>query len=156
MCGASILAAMDLLWKMEPITSLLQIFPTLVSVKINSQFVSIGKSGIKSAEKHKRIQKVMLASKIVLVWIQKMAHDICASAFLVLMATLISAVKHFRLVVTLTRFPPDQPNQVELIARESRESWDITSFSIEHYTNCTSTSESDVLPLMSDRTRGAH
>ncbi|KAK8999046.1 hypothetical protein V6N11_070224 [Hibiscus sabdariffa] len=141
MCGASILAAMDLLWKMEPITSLLQIFPTLVSVKINSQFVSIGKSGIKSAEKHKRIQKVMLASKIVLVWIQKMAHDICASAFLVLMATLISAVK---------------PNQVELIARESRESWDITSFSIEHYTNCTSTSESDVLPLMSDRTRGAH
>ncbi|KAK8671388.1 hypothetical protein V6N13_037984 [Hibiscus sabdariffa] len=54
--------------------------------------------------------------------------------------------------------PPTQPNQVELIARESRESWDITSFSIEHYTNCsiTSASESDVRPLMSDTTRSVN
>ncbi|KAB2063226.1 hypothetical protein ES319_A10G202300v1 [Gossypium barbadense] len=43
-----------------------------------------------------------------------------------------------------------QLKQAEVIARKSIESWDFTSFSTEHYPNCsiTSTSESDVHPLM--------
>ncbi|KAL4387626.1 hypothetical protein GQ457_09G026700 [Hibiscus cannabinus] len=48
--------------------------------------------------------------------------------------------------------PTDQPKQFELFVRKSTESWDFTTFSTEHYTNCsiTSTSESDVRPLMLD------
>ncbi|KAK8671391.1 hypothetical protein V6N13_037987 [Hibiscus sabdariffa] len=48
--------------------------------------------------------------------------------------------------------PADQPKQSELFVRKSTESWDFTTFSTEHYTNCsiTSTSESDVRPLMLD------
>ncbi|KAK8662027.1 hypothetical protein V6N13_091615 [Hibiscus sabdariffa] len=48
--------------------------------------------------------------------------------------------------------PTDQPKQSELFVRKSTESWDFTTFSTEHYTNCsiTSASESDVRPLMLD------
>ncbi|MFQ6646595.1 hypothetical protein Gotur_019839 [Gossypium turneri] len=46
--------------------------------------------------------------------------------------------------------PIDQLKQAEVVVRKSTESWDFTSFSTEHYPNCsmTSTSESDVHPLM--------
>ncbi|MFQ6657886.1 hypothetical protein Gotur_027373 [Gossypium turneri] len=46
--------------------------------------------------------------------------------------------------------PIDQLKQVEVVVKKSAESWDFTSFSTEHYPNCsmTSTSESDVHPLM--------
>ncbi|GMI80402.1 wall-associated kinase 2 [Hibiscus trionum] len=48
--------------------------------------------------------------------------------------------------------PTNQPKQSELFVRKATESWDFTSSSTEHYTNCsiTSTSESDVRPLMLD------
>ncbi|GMI90832.1 wall-associated kinase 2 [Hibiscus trionum] len=46
----------------------------------------------------------------------------------------------------------DQPKQAEFVVRKLSESWDFTSFSREGYTNCsiTSTTESDVHPLMLD------
>ncbi|XP_022773313.1 uncharacterized protein LOC111315672 [Durio zibethinus] len=90
MYWVSILVAMDLSWRMEPITSLFQIFMMLILETRNSHLFLIGQSGTKAAKKLKRIQKIMLARKIVIVKIQKMARDICASVLMVSRVTLTS------------------------------------------------------------------